>query len=260
MELNDYNWSNIKFTEIFRVTSSKAGTKFFEHGRTDIYQIGLKMTGSSKITYNGNEYDFKTGSVLFLPKENVPDIDYKTFILKQGESLCIFFNSNAKLPKAPILIQQCDIQIYDLFLKIHKAYNSPNRDFFECTGILFEILSAINKKLNKKDEKSNYTEKIITYMQKHVTDKYIDFSLLAKNSNMGIDHFRHTFKKNLNVSPLQYFNKLKTEYIKKLLHNRKYSIKEVALMSGFENFNYFSRFFKKHTGYSPSEYRKIYFM
>lgn len=260
MEFKDYDWSNINFKSIFRVTSSKSGTKICANGRTDIYQIGLKMSGESKILYNGKEYLFSAGSILFLPKESSTDIDYRTFILNQGDSLCIFFDSKADLPKDPILIQPCDIETYDLFLKINKAYNSPNRDFFECTSILFSILSVMNRKITQKSEKIGNMEKTISYMQNHVTDKYIDFFMLAKTNNMSIDYFRHTFKKIYGTSPLRYFNKLKINHIKKLLHNQKNSIGDVAFMSGFEDFNYFSRFFKKHTGYSPSEYRKIYFM
>lgn len=98
---------------------------------------------------------------------------------------------------------------------------------------------------------------VIMYMQSHVTDMYMDFNMLAAESGMSIDHFRHEFKRVYNLSPLQYFHKLKIEFIKKLMHNREYAIGDIAKIMGFDDLNYFSRFFKKHVGISPSEYKKI---
>jgi len=43
---------------------------------------------------------------------------------------------------------------------------------------------------------------------------------------------------------------------KLLLRNTEKSISEIAEAVGISNYNYFSRIFKKHTGISPSEYRK----
>lgn len=44
---------------------------------------------------------------------------------------------------------------------------------------------------------------------------------------------------------------------KALLWLPQHNIAEVAFSIGFEDLSYFSRFFKKHTGHSPSDYRKM---
>lgn len=41
-----------------------------------------------------------------------------------------------------------------------------------------------------------------------------------------------------------------------LLRDSHYSIKEVCIMSGYGDPNYFSRIFKKYEGVTPSEYRE----
>jgi len=43
---------------------------------------------------------------------------------------------------------------------------------------------------------------------------------------------------------------------KALLSLPQYTVSEVAMALGIEDISYFSRLFKKHTGISPSEYRK----
>ena len=44
--------------------------------------------------------------------------------------------------------------------------------------------------------------------------------------------------------------------IKRLLADRKLSVNKIADTLGFEDYSYFSRFFKKQTGQSPSDFRK----
>lgn len=266
MNLNHYEWNNIKFMDIFRVSSGKTGTKYFQHGRCDIFQLGFKIYGTSDIIYNNKKYCFADKSVLYLPKETSTDIEYHKTISENGESICVFFDSPNTLPTEPVLIQNNDnndIQIRNMFFELLNAYNQPVRDTFVCMSLFYNILSHLNKKISTNpcgnETKANGIDlnNIILYIQNHICDEYIDFDLLAKNNKISIDHFRHIFKKTYNISPLQYFHKAKINYIKNLLHNSNYSIGDIAALLGFNDLNYFSRFFKKHTGISPSEYRKM---
>lgn len=247
--------------DVFRVGYNEVGAKYHNYGETTIFQIGLKLSGKAEILYNHKKYNFDAKSVLYLPKEKISDVDYQTTIIEPGESVCIFFDSPSKLPTTPILIAQNDFQMYNMFYELNKAYNQKNEDLFTCMSIFFDILSKMNKKLNQSyiSEENKMTD-VILYMQNHVTDKYIDFAMLAAENNMSIDHFRHVFKKIYNISPLRYFNEIKMEYIKSLIRKREFSISDIAAMSGFDDTNYFSRFFKKHVGMSPSEYKNSCFI
>lgn len=240
--------------DVFRVTS-EAGAEYFEHGRTDIYQIGLKIAGTTEVTYNNKKYLFGAESILYLPKETSADIDYHRKISEQGESLCIFFDSPNKLPPEPILTKHSDAHTRGMFFELNGYYNQKNRDLFACMSVFFNILSSLNKK-SEKTSKSNMSD-VILYMQNHIADAYVDFNAIARENDISIDRFRHKFKEIYNISPLQYFHKMKIDYIKTLIHNKEYSISDVAEKSGFGDLNYFSRFFKNHIGVSPSEYKKM---
>lgn len=52
---------------------------------------------------------------------------------------------------------------------------------------------------------------------------------------------------------MEYYAKLKIEKVKRLLAEGN-SVRHTAQMLGFEDQNYFSVFFKKQTGISPSRY------
>ena len=59
----------------------------------------------------------------------------------------------------------------------------------------------------------------------------------------------------MGMTPMQYITFLRITRAKELLRSTDYSIQEISSMVGYENPLYFSRIFKKQTGYSPSEYR-----
>ncbi|MEP0264697.1 helix-turn-helix transcriptional regulator [Dokdonia sp.] len=57
-------------------------------------------------------------------------------------------------------------------------------------------------------------------------------------------------------TPLQYIQDRKMLEAKRLLHYSSSSIKEIAFEIGFDDIQAFSRFFKKHEGISPSEFKQ----
>lgn len=57
-------------------------------------------------------------------------------------------------------------------------------------------------------------------------------------------------------TPLQYIQERKMLEAKRLLHYSSSSIKEIAFEIGFDDIQAFSRFFKKHEGISPSEFKQ----
>ena len=63
------------------------------------------------------------------------------------------------------------------------------------------------------------------------------------------------FMEQLGASPLHILNDMRIERAKQYLVHTDMSVLDVSLALGF-NPNYFSRFFKQHTGYAPSDYAK----
>ncbi len=63
------------------------------------------------------------------------------------------------------------------------------------------------------------------------------------------------FKKETGMSLTQYINEQRLLMAGHLLKHSDYNINYVADLVGFENLSYFTRLFKKNTGFTPSEYR-----
>lgn len=97
--------------------------------------------------------------------------------------------------------------------------------------------------------------KINNYLEIHPEQmpKVEDLSQLAE---ISVSHLRKLFYSWTGLSPLHYVQQVKLNLIKDRLIRTNDPINEIALAYGFKDANYFSRLFKKKTGFSPGTYRK----
>lgn len=108
----------------------------------------------------------------------------------------------------------------------------------------------------------NFNEFNITAINaKNIIDSYIwkkDFSVTSVAVELGItpEHLSRIFMKKYNKSITCYLSEMKIKRAKFLLKNTSSSILKISDKCGFADPNYFSRFFKKYVGISPSKYRK----
>jgi len=69
-------------------------------------------------------------------------------------------------------------------------------------------------------------------------------------------HFSRIFKAATGRSFSAYVNKMRIDMAKELLMRPELNITEVCYATGFNDLSYFDRVFRRHTGTSPSMYRK----
>ena len=67
-------------------------------------------------------------------------------------------------------------------------------------------------------------------------------------------YFRKLFKEEYGISPQKYIIGLRLQNAAGLMATGYYSLKEVAAMSGYQDYRYFSVEFKRKYGVSPSAY------
>lgn len=73
------------------------------------------------------------------------------------------------------------------------------------------------------------------------------------------DTFSRTFIRKNGISPKQFLNRCILHRAYTMLSTENLLVNEVAKRLNFTNEFYFSRFFKKHTGMAPKQFRKKYY-
>ena len=87
------------------------------------------------------------------------------------------------------------------------------------------------------------------------TDTYFEIQDLAEILHIHPTHLSNTIKETTGKAPCDICNEKTIQIAEKLLENREMTISEVACKLTFEPTN-FTKYFKKHTGQTPSAFRK----
>lgn len=90
-------------------------------------------------------------------------------------------------------------------------------------------------------------------------DKNLNMDELADACELSHAQFYRRFYRAMNCSPYNYVLKLRLQKARDLLANTSLPVYEVGRLCGFEDEYYFSNFFKKHMGISPTAFRKAAF-
>ena len=96
----------------------------------------------------------------------------------------------------------------------------------------------------------------IAYMKKHIK-KGLTLEELARACGSSVSSLESKFRSIYGMSPYRYFIKLRMEEAESLLAKTSYTVTEIAMRCGYENQFYFCNAFKKHSGITPTEYRKM---
>ena len=96
------------------------------------------------------------------------------------------------------------------------------------------------------------------YIERHF-DEEIRLDDLSKKYYTSMHYLSHTFKNKTGYTFKEYLILQRLSKAKDLLYHDSDDILQVGLKSGFNNVNHFIRIFKKYTGTTPLQYRKMLF-
>lgn len=99
--------------------------------------------------------------------------------------------------------------------------------------------------------------KVIKYLQHNYMRYDISLDSVSAIVNMNSSYFSTQFKRAFDVNFVDYLTDLRISAAKELLSDPLRPAAEVAGMVGYESANYFARAFKKRTGMTPTEYRRL---
>ncbi len=120
---------------------------------------------------------------------------------------------------------------------------------------LQESLKAIAA--SRQSKANSIIEKADQYIEEHYQED-ISLDEIAKYVNLSSYYFSRFYKNSTGTSFIDKMVLVRMDKAKELLKREDLSVKDVSFMVGYVDPNYFSKIFKKSTGYNASEYKKMY--
>ncbi len=148
-----------------------------------------------------------------------------------------------------------------LFEVAHNTFQQRNIFLQEFLDKIFDVLVSF---LETQYIQSTYDPRI-TEITKQLSLSFTQTDLsidrILNNQGNNSDYLRRLFKRVHGCTPIQYLNRLRIGKAKLLIEGNSihhYTITEIAEKSGFSDVSYFSRVFREHMGFSPSQYERLF--
>ena len=242
-------------------------TIFRPNGRKDYYLVYAAL-GFFDVEYNGEMVHVERGTcVLFEPEvpqlisfnvEGGPTIFYAHFT---GEAFAEMVKGLAPDPITFFKIHDCTAfeilfnRLVKNFLPLKACSGRKPIYTPKVIGLLMELLDHLSpsRAERSKPEQDAITAALL-YINEHFRED-VNLECYAKIAHLSLGRFSHLFTRKAGISPYRYVLSLRIEEAKELLMYSSMNISEIAASIGIPEASYFSRIFRKCTGYSPSEYR-----
>ena len=254
-----YDWTGVKVVRVTPTNATASDRQLVRNLHMKNYQLSVKFQGLTELVCGDKTLIFDAGSILYLPIDKHRTIPYNKYIRESGTGICIFFTSYHPLPTEATVIKGAGLPL-EHFSKVLQKWHQVDRQL-ACMGEFYRLLDDLKKATYSSDGHEKTKNHLLiakSYIEQHFTDKYIDIKQLSKFCGLSGEYFRQSFKQIYGVTPLQYSVNLKLKLAQKLLLESELSVGEIALQCGFEDSNYFTRFFGQHMGLPPTHYRNIY--
>lgn len=129
-------------------------------------------------------------------------------------------------------------------------------DVKELLSLLTEMQNVVlgEKKGEITGNIRDYVKEAVAYINENYFEE-LTLSGLSEKYAVESSYFSKLFKQETGENLMLYIAGKRIEKAKDLMRREDINIAEVAFMVGYDDYTYFSKVFKKHTGVSPREYR-----
>lgn len=249
-----------------------------EHHPAESNMILIITSGLGKHIIDFKDYQFTNGSIIFIAKGQVHKFEIKPgnngyLILFTDEFLrdnsigiathskTWLYNFHIDLPKIQVNAEIRE-HFFDIIKKIYQEYKAGNvfakteviktllylllikserikrqlinKDALKWSNIIFDFIDLIENKFNKSRNADRY----------------------ARQLNISYKHLNNICKQSLNKTAKSFIDDYIVLTAKRYLVCSNLTVKQITSVTGFDEPTNFVKYFKKHTGKSPIQFRK----
>jgi YesN/AraC family two-component response regulator len=265
---SDYSGNN-DFILSVQVYTPKTGNRAFVHYH-DEYQFTLPVADIEAFLHVDRYITAKTNVLYYIPSnaehgftKDLKKIVFTRFIITKRfwEEVALKYVPGVKLDvpvEFPISYELKELM--NLFKMECRKGEKNNESVINlyATMLCVQLMKDCRRVQTCSNDKKvklnidNVGEYIFAHCEKNIT---LDF--LAEALGITKYHFIRIFCKKMGETPHSYLIKARLSRAKTLLEGNQYSVSEISDLLSFSTPHYFSKAFKKNTGLSPQQYRKL---
>ena len=213
------------------------------------YDLTFVLKGCLKYTINNEVINVNAGDCIFIKsgssryREKGESNEYISFNFYDDPNV----NLPVHMPEIisrdiKLMLNVCD----EIYLKYHDWFSKIDKALELVIKLLADKFHAL--------EENPIIVKIKRYIRNNLKSK-LTLSEIARHVGYSPNHCDTIFKKETGDSIINYLISERVSEAKRLLDEGVLSLRNIAEGVGFEDYNYFSRTFKKFTGKTPTEYK-----
>ena len=144
-----------------------------------------------------------------------------------------------------------------LFGNLLNSFNEENVPFLSVYCDAYNIFNAVANSCILERKNSNGMQ-LIKDSIKYLTENEKSIKEIAGIYHISVSYYERLFREYAGISPTKYRQIQIINNIKMHLQNNRTTLDEIAEKMNYCDSGYLCRFFKKETGMTPKEYRRIY--
>lgn len=209
--------------------------------------------GRCRFTYENGEFSMESGAVAYLPYGSchVFDILSEDAIFYRVDFHLEVAGEVALFSQEPLLVSNRTTKACaDAISRLATDYEFVQNSIAK-TELMCRVFRELSVSTQTGEEKR--LAPAVAYLSANLSPQ-ITCKHLAKLCHLSVARFYDLFRQAYAVTPLAFRDRLLLQRARLLLEEGLLTVTEIADSLGFESVAYFSRFFKKHMGVSPSQY------
>jgi signal transduction histidine kinase/DNA-binding response OmpR family regulator len=210
-----------------------------------------------------------------MARQHIPDLVISDVMMPEmdGFELCQQLKTDDFTSHIPVILLTARAEDIDKLTGLETGADAYLIKPFNSKELLLRVhnLIELRKKLRKKfsgkllvkpseitvtSKDSEFMQRLLDTVEKHISDEKFSVEQLGHEFGMSPSQINRKLKAIINQSAVEFIRSIRMQRALELLKSDQATIAEIAYEIGFREPAYFSRVFKNHFGYPPSDVKK----
>lgn len=238
-----------------QISRTQDGTVSYPLHSHILYEIIYYTEGTGFLKTADKDYPFAPGTIIIVP----PDIKHGSVSRTGFKNTCVCYDFGWLFSfKEPVILNDNEMSEGKKLVELIFYNRFASNEYLNC--LCKTYATFLNTIMEVDNIVTSDIQEIINQISINASDCEFNVSTLLDSSRYSKDYIRAIFKKRTGKTPTEFLTSVRMYNACHLieLYKNTLSLPEIAERSGFLDYSYFSKLFKKYIGETPIEFRKKY--